>query len=369
MRRLHRHGFTLIELLVVIAIIAILIALLLPAVQQAREAARRTQCKNNLKQLGLALHNYHDVFKQFPLGDTCNSGSNANGWNECAGNFRHGNWSTTWAIALLPYLDQAPLYNLWDSNSPGTEQPLVTGAVLTAMVCPSDLQVVIATGNTMNGSGGGLPAGNISGNNSRWHKGNYAGNYGGAYAGENTGQNGMDGTPNWASPSKNLGVFGIRGSGNRRWGAGIRDILDGTSNTVSVGEVLHTGGNGECRGCWAAPMNAISAYTGSRKVAPWRPQDGSDGIATPNAPATLNGAYTAWADCPPFCGGSGGDQQLECRDCGSDGKGGGAMRSRHAGGAQALLTDGSARFIGENIDRVLYRGLLTIQGNEILGEF
>src|SRR6202453_5129407 len=99
---LRRRGFTLIELLVVIAIIAVLIALLLPAVQQAREAARRTQCKNNLKQLGLALHNYHGSFNCFPFAQETG--------NSCAGNINFNEWS---AISqLLPYFDQANIYNL-----------------------------------------------------------------------------------------------------------------------------------------------------------------------------------------------------------------------------------------------------------------
>src|SRR5690606_5643888 len=98
-RRRQAQGFTLIELLVVIAIIAVLIALLLPAVQQAREAARRTQCKNNLKQLGLALHNYHDVYNSFPMGtQTPLTGA------------------SSWRFALLPYLDQAVVYNQADGG-------------------------------------------------------------------------------------------------------------------------------------------------------------------------------------------------------------------------------------------------------------
>ncbi len=102
----RQRGFTLIELLVVIAIIAILIALLLPAVQQAREAARRTQCKNNLKQIGLSLHNYHDVYNSFPNGTVSTSA---------------GNWGISWWARVLPYVDQAPLYNQriinWNSEA------------------------------------------------------------------------------------------------------------------------------------------------------------------------------------------------------------------------------------------------------------
>ena len=108
-----RRGFTLIELLVVIAIIAILIALLLPAVQQAREAARRTQCKNHLKQWGLALHNYHDVFNQFPasaINPGCYLSNNPTYLNYGSGGVRN----TTGYLLLLPYLEQANLYSKID---------------------------------------------------------------------------------------------------------------------------------------------------------------------------------------------------------------------------------------------------------------
>ncbi|MCA9018377.1 MAG: DUF1559 domain-containing protein, partial [Planctomycetaceae bacterium] len=103
------RGFTLIELLVVIAIIAILIALLLPAVQQAREAARRTQCKNNLKQIGLALHNYHDVYKMLPPGRTRKHSSLVPGSAWYAGNI-------SWLPRLLAQIDQANIYNTIDWN-------------------------------------------------------------------------------------------------------------------------------------------------------------------------------------------------------------------------------------------------------------
>src|SRR5687767_15656460 len=111
-----RFGFTLIELLVVIAIIAILIALLLPAVQQAREAARRTQCKNNLKQLGLALHNYLDVHGRFPIGQQFRG--TWDGTNDSAGAAGNGGTGFAWGSYVLPFIDQAPLYNQFDFNVP-----------------------------------------------------------------------------------------------------------------------------------------------------------------------------------------------------------------------------------------------------------
>src|SRR5438105_1421933 len=108
----QRWGFTLIELLVVIAIIAVLVALLLPAVQQAREAARRSQCKNNLKQMGLALHNYHDAAKFFPPALT-GSGRSTPAAEPLVLN-------TTATVLLLPYLDQAPMYNKYNFNVPSS---------------------------------------------------------------------------------------------------------------------------------------------------------------------------------------------------------------------------------------------------------
>ena len=116
---IRRRGFTLIELLVVIAIIAVLIALLLPAVQQAREAARRSQCKNNLKQFGLAFQNYHDTFKAFPASGTAARGSGVYAWG-------HG-----WGIAILPYLELKPLYSRFDFRGVSSTATPHTGLIYT----------------------------------------------------------------------------------------------------------------------------------------------------------------------------------------------------------------------------------------------
>src|SRR5436190_3839452 len=132
-RRCRRLAFPLIELLVVIAIIAILIALLLPAVQQAREAARRTQCKNNLKQLGLAAHNYESTFRSLPPGGTRPADS-------AITNGSNNNWGTNWATRLLPYFDQVAIYNQYDFNIEGRQggNAALCAMTIVAMVCPRD---------------------------------------------------------------------------------------------------------------------------------------------------------------------------------------------------------------------------------------
>lgn len=211
-RTSHQRGFTLIELLVVIAIIAILIALLLPAVQQAREAARRTQCRNNLKQIGLAMHNYHDVYRVFPPGFVIAWGNNGSidlTETSVDGNRRHG-WG--WGTYLLPYIDQAPLYNKLDVGSSvsvnrlsGTELGLT---VLQGYLCPSSAE----------------------GGNTDFAQSNYVGMFGANGVVTISGDRiRADGTPPSTAPD-NGGALGFL-SKNR-----IRDFTDGTSNTILVGE-------------------------------------------------------------------------------------------------------------------------------------
>ena len=198
---MRARGFTLIELLVVIAIIAVLIALLLPAVQQAREAARRTQCRNNMHQVALALHNYHDTHGCFPPGRV-DTGSYC--------------MNHSWLTLILPFVDETALYNAYNfslqcaphsycSSSTGAANTTVTQSTLMQYCCPSDQAPVIY--------------GNVRGSNT-------VGNFG-------TNQN--EGTFN---PGKGKGLFWLCST------VRIRDIRDGTSQTFAGGERAYGLGDG-----------------------------------------------------------------------------------------------------------------------------
>jgi prepilin-type N-terminal cleavage/methylation domain-containing protein/prepilin-type processing-associated H-X9-DG protein len=214
--RSRSPGFTLIELLVVIAIIAVLIALLLPAVQAAREAARRAQCVNNLKQLGLAVHNYHQSNNVLPptnmfLGPTMDLG-----WG----------WNATWASLLLPNLEQTPLYNAYNFSVSANDGGVCTAmnstvnyTALSFMICPSENQKVRP--------------------NNPWAPANYAGNHGGPGP-----------IRNWSGTIVEFFTVGPPGSkanppGTAWWGTdsnlgffGFESVTDGTSNTALFSEHL-----------------------------------------------------------------------------------------------------------------------------------
>ncbi|MCA9051671.1 MAG: DUF1559 domain-containing protein [Planctomycetaceae bacterium] len=345
------RGFTLIELLVVIAIIAILIALLLPAVQQAREAARRTQCRNNLKQLGLALHNYHDIFKQFPPAAIC--AARGNGYPHCGGgsatndpneNSRHANWSATWVVALMPYFDQANLYNQFDPNvgrdNPGNSgnnaiNAPVTTTILTALKCPSD-------------PGKSAPIVNSNGNGGAFWRGNYGASMGAGSGTHNAHFN----------DSSRKGVFHVA----MQYGAKIRDILDGTSNTVALGElIVRPDGNNNDNSTGAWGMAGAATVSARRNGAV--PAD----VLMPNQNAILKRERTPHCDngITPT---SPNAHLFDCDDTTNQDLWQ-AHRSRHEGGVQVGVADGSVKFVSENIDAALWAGVHSISGGEVIGEW
>ena len=333
---MRRTAFTLVELLVVIAIIGVLVALLLPAVQAAREAARRSQCNNNMRQLGLALHLHHDSQGRFPLGADCAT-------PECEEFFRHPDWGTTWAISILPHLEESARFNVWDPTLPSDQQPDVTGQTLSVMNCPSSPNHEATFGSASPGTPF-APA--------LYDKGNYGANYGGAWANEDDGNNGYAGSVTWAGP--NQGVFSNRIPGENPYRARFANITDGTSNTILLAEILTRESNWDCRGCWGRSMGAVfSAFTGAV------PDEGPEGIATPNIPAVED-----FRDFPVYCGGSG-DTLTVCDDEPGDGRGGVAARSRHSGGVNVLLCDSAVRFVNDSIDAIVWRSLTTVDGGEI----
>jgi len=345
-RALTLRAFTLIELLVVIAIIAVLIALLLPAVQQAREAARRTQCKNNLKQLGLACHNYHDVANQFPM--NWYNGQNTQQGDPNNPNYVNGSWP--WTVMALPYMDGAPLYNQIAQYFPiANGQPPNTGMgwntplnattpaprqlakkVIAAFICPSNPQEPMRLNQIIEPDNGGwsAPYADIAGGL------DYVGNLGHIWGGWHDDGNvpdfpspdgrfvkGSAGTPwiseRWNNDNPNInGVFMYRGS--RR----ISQITDGTSNTVLLYESHHwRGGN---------PATDGANFYNAQDAANW-----ASAIAATGAMRNpINNRNAAWNY------GNGDIRNFH-------------PSSSHVGGCHVLLCDGSVRFVTENIDNLV----------------
>lgn len=313
-----RHGFTLIELLVVIAIIAILVALLLPAVQQAREAARRSSCKNNLKQIGVALHNYHDTFSILPPGQIMHTNADI-GLGETGDN--RESWG--WAAHILPFVEQGPLYDQLGVNNRGLWEilasvdgvnPTPNGDALNqafpsipAFICPSDsvtdrMDCDNSNGGCPNGSAGrhfngdGLPdAGTGLGNTWRAPSASYIG---------------VCGIYDVCSPASvtssnvNTGTFYTNSK------VRFRDFVDGLSSTIVAGERSNFQGGGT----WIGNRNPRGSgnqgadYVLGRMSVPLNAKNDAIG--------------PRWE----------------------------AFSSRHRGGAQFVLGDGSVRFLSENID-------------------
>jgi hypothetical protein len=257
----------------------------------------------------------------------------------------------------MPAMDQAPRFNQWNANldaGANATQRSVTGTPWPAFKCPSDPDRG--------------PATNPDGNQGTFDKGNYAYNLGGGNSNENGGNGGgPEDAPTWTAAaygqnSKNRGMATPRDNRGFPWSARMSDMLDGQSNCVMVGEMRQlAGNNGDCRGAWGKHMCAVvSAYNSGT------PNNGPQFIATPNVKPNP----AEYADSPVHCANNNGDLDLNCiNDGGGDGLRGNAMRSQHAGGVHILLGDGSVRFISNNINGPVYRSLMTIMGNERVGDF
>ena len=310
-----RPGFTLIELLVVIAIIAILIALLLPAVQQARESARRTQCRNNLKQLGLALHNYTAAHKVFPPGIVSGGCETQDRFFD----YRGGNnlckapgVGFNWALFLLPFLDHEPLWNSLaalsstsgiplDSHNPaGSTQPPV-------FLCPTH------------------PISRTVVNFLEWDN-FYHGNYASCFGAGTLAQSVDDNTK--------MGLFSVN---SRR---SVRDVRDGTSNTLALSELIYARGTHaatDSRGWWSYGAPGGAAFMANAAV----PPNGGTDVIT-------NCTDTGLAPC----------------NSAQDGTQIAAARSLHEGGVHCVMADGAVRFVSENINTGIWASIATVAYNE-----
>jgi len=301
-----RKAFTLIELLVVIAIIAILVALLLPAVQQAREAARRSQCKNNLKQLGTAMHNYHDVMSNLPIA-AMGGGSPTNGGDTSG---------YVWVRRILPYIDLATLSDAWDEGiayNSGTNNALIQ-TVITPLLCASD------------------PATRTWNNTPNY---NYAVNLGNTTADRVTPYNGI--TYSKSPFTLNHGTTGVSSN--------FRDILDGTSNTLMLAEIRQGFGGQDLRGLtWYVPHVGFTAH---------------------NPPNTSVPDYMNAG----FCVAANSAFGLPCAGTSATNPLNFSARSQHTGGVNVVMCDGAVKFISDNIDINTWQGLSTMQGDEVLGDF
>jgi prepilin-type N-terminal cleavage/methylation domain-containing protein len=333
--RRRARGFTLIELLVVIAIIAILIALLLPAVQQAREAARRTQCKNNLKQMGLALHNYMDVAGRLPPAGIHNFESYSGNLNPAANST---SWGPSWITLSLPYFEQGNLYAQYNFSSiRARDNVAVVATKLSAVQCPSDAATEAAPYG---------PLTNAAGQTANFARGNYAANGGAGNAYSGTDFN----------LAQERGPF----AGVNYYGAKIAAITDGTSNTLLVAEVVAGTAAGDVRGAWAYPTGVIiSNSSATSNLGTYNPRI----RLRPNG----NALDDNFKDRPARCSASNTDRILRCTAEGDNAFM--TSRSKHTGGVQVCLADGSGRFISENIDLNVWLNLLSMADGNVLGEF
>ncbi len=369
MARRRRQAFTLIELLVVIAVIAILLALFLPAVQQARRRARALQCRSQLKQLGLALHNYHSVHGLFPPSFVRQEDGNPPAPVAGGGLQYRSHW--TGYHLLLPHIDQGPLHELYDFDttwissltdaSDHSMWPL-NQTLIPLLICPS------VTRNGTNIGGDGTPGSSL-----HWMAGSptdYAFSHG---------ADRISALPNTAAAGCSRGLlhFWPQWPANRRGPFGynsrcrVADVRDGTSQTLFLGEkagsrLTYQGPSGQTPDLpveypWAMAAVSYFAPTG--------------GVGVPNS-YWVAGPYAVTADvrlpdCPDDLGSVATPFPMNptprrLRNS-TDERPLYSFQSEHVGGTHFLLGDGSVRFLNEAIDQRVYEALSTIEGKEVTG--
>lgn len=330
MKAVRTRGFTLIELLVVIAIIAVLIALLLPAVQAAREAARRTQCVNNLKQLGLAMHNYVDTIGTFPIGAM---GIRSPTLYASVGDPTGSINRRTWAFMILPYLEKGALFQAINFSLPynpptGAANNTVSECLIPGFSCPSD-----------------PTADQIDQNNRR--EGNYVVNWGNM----NWSQD-LSATYNPFAgpliPGEKVPFLGAPFGIDKSYG--IQSLIDGTSNTLLMAEVI------------IGATQPTNMYEHRGDVL-----NDDYNCAMFNGYTPPNSTFPDWISSVSYCQ----YPYMLNPPCVKTPTGGGntsfnASRSRHPGGVNALMADGSVKFAKNSVNALVWRALSSSRGSEVI---